>query len=121
MDMMKLRLLYAAEVGRYGEIRGDMGRCREIRGDVGHDEAAPALRRGGAAAPNPNPYPNPNPHPTPTPTPNPTQAAPSFFPGCVLPAARGEPTRVLQDGALLANNPAAVALREAHALFPGRP
>ena len=71
--------------------------------------------------PTPNPNPTPTPSPTPTPTPNPTQAAPSFFPGCVLPAARGEPTRVLQDGALLANNPAAVALREAHALFPGRP
>ena len=45
-----------------------------------------------------------------------TTAAPSFFPGCVLPAARGEAARVLQDGALLANNPAAVALREARAV-----
>jgi hypothetical protein len=48
-----------------------------------------------------------------------TTAAPSFFPGCVLPAVRGEAARVLQDGALLANNPAAVALREAPLLFPG--
>ena len=44
-----------------------------------------------------------------------TTAAPSFFAAFAL----GE--RVFIDGALLANNPAAVALSEARALYPGEP
>lgn len=47
-------------------------------------------------------------------------AAPSFFDEYLLQRPDGSTVR-LQDGALCANNPTAVALHEAAAVFPGRP
>lgn len=44
-----------------------------------------------------------------------TSAAPLYFP------ALGLANRTLQDGGILANNPAAIASRGARTLFPGRP
>ena len=46
-----------------------------------------------------------------------SSAAPTYFPAFVHPKHGG----TYIDGAVVANNPAKVALSEAHALFPGRP
>jgi len=48
-----------------------------------------------------------------------TTAAPSFFPPYMLPTPPGDDVSGFQDGALMANNPAALALREARRIYPG--